>query len=260
MGALADAVVDMMRPELVIICAAFTHVDGAEEAKDRVHAINVAGPAAVAAATRRIGAKLVVYSTDYVWDGTVGPYSENTPPCAINVYGQSKIEMEEKLMAIDSTILILRTTVVYGPEKQGKNFIYQLCRNIAAGSRMRVVTDQISSPTYNKDLALLTRLLVQQRACGMFNACGEELLSRHDFALAAAAALGLDSSLIEPCLTSETSQKARRPLKAGMQVEKAISFLQGAFKPRTVKEAIADWRSHSESGDAPLGLANGSRL
>merc|ERR1712232_916686 len=112
MGALADAVVDMMRPELVIICAAFTHVDGAEEAQDRVHSINVAGPAAVAAACLRIGAKLVVYSTDYIWDGTVGPYPENAPPCAINVYGQSKIEMEQKIMVTDPTALILRTTVV----------------------------------------------------------------------------------------------------------------------------------------------------
>merc|ERR1712060_676116 len=157
------------------------------------------------------------------------------------------------VLAIDPSNLILRTTVVYGPEKFGRNFVYQLSRKLMARETMRVMTDQISTPTYNRDLAVMTRMLVEADACGVFNACGEELCSRFEFAVDAADALGLDVSLIQPCLTSDLAQKAARPLNAGMTLGKAKSFLAGKFKPRTVKEAIADWRSYPGDGDAPLG-------
>eukprot|EP00931_Biecheleriopsis_adriatica_P083882 TRINITY_DN57571_c0_g1_i1.p1 TRINITY_DN57571_c0_g1~~TRINITY_DN57571_c0_g1_i1.p1 ORF type:complete len:198 (+),score=26.94 TRINITY_DN57571_c0_g1_i1:89-595(+) len=166
--------------------------------------------------------------------------------------------MEARVLEIDPSALILRTTVVYGPERQGKNFIYQLCKKLMAEDVVRVVTDQISTPTYNRDLAVLTRLLVEAGACGIFNACGEELLSRYDFAVHAAESLGLDASCIEPCLTADLKQRARRPLKAGMRMEKAISFLGGRFRPRTVRKAIEDWISHPGDSNVPLAISSKS--
>eukprot|EP00928_Gymnodinium_smaydae_P080320 TRINITY_DN64040_c0_g1_i1.p1 TRINITY_DN64040_c0_g1~~TRINITY_DN64040_c0_g1_i1.p1 ORF type:complete len:539 (-),score=87.09 TRINITY_DN64040_c0_g1_i1:44-1660(-) len=257
--ALADALLTTMRPEIVFVCAAFTWVDGAEapEARAKVHAVNVAGPAAVAAAAKRAGAKLVAYSSEYVWDGEAGPYSEDDAPNAVNVYGQSKVEMEQRILAEDPSALLLRTTVVYGPERQGKNFVYQLCRQLAAGKPMDVVTDQVSSPTYSRDLAELSRRLVAAGARGVFNACGSERLGRHAFAVLVASALHLDVSLLKPRLTAELQrpQAARRPLEAGMRIDKALAFLGGSFRPRTVQEALADWRGHVEPGDVPLPMS-----
>merc|ERR1712039_5072 len=168
--------------------------------------------------------------------------------------------MEHRILAIDSAALVLRTTVVFGPEKSGKNFVYQLCGNLMARKPMRVMTDQISTPTYNRDLAVLTRMLIESGASGVFNACGAEVLSRHAFAVEAAAALGLDTSQIEPCETSVVSQVARRPLNAGMRIDKAQEFLGGKFKPRSVKEAIADWQRNPGTGNAPLGVHLRSQL
>jgi dTDP-4-dehydrorhamnose reductase len=250
----AEELIDMMHPSIIVICSAFTWVDGAEDAKDRVHAVNVAGPAAVAMAAKRIGAKLVVFGTDYIWDGKSGPYNEDDPPNPVNVYGKSKVDMEQRLLGIDAASLILRTTVVYGPERQGKNFIYQLCKKLGSSQSMDVITDQISTPTYNRDLAVLTRMLVDAGACGVFNACGEEVLDRHSFATIAAKELGMDAALIRPCLTSK-NPKATRPLNAGMHMGKALAFLEGRFKPKTVKEAIADWCANPGDGNAPLDIS-----
>jgi len=249
----AEVLLAETSPAVVIICAAFTWVDGAEEQPERLHAVNVAGPVAVAIAAKQIGAKTVAYSSEYVWDGGDGPYSEGDPVRAVNAYGQSKIDMEARLLEVDPSVLILRTTVVYGPERQGKNFVYQLCRKLRAEERVRVITDQISSPTYNRDLALLTRMLVEAGALGVFNACGEEVLDRHSFAVAVAEALGLDTSRIEPCLTAELTQKACRPLRCGMKMDKAIAFLGGEFRPRSVKEALANWTLDLGEGAASLG-------
>eukprot|EP00403_Amphidinium_massartii_P019992 CAMPEP_0178411032 /NCGR_PEP_ID=MMETSP0689_2-20121128/21287_1 /TAXON_ID=160604 /ORGANISM="Amphidinium massartii, Strain CS-259" /LENGTH=496 /DNA_ID=CAMNT_0020032229 /DNA_START=13 /DNA_END=1499 /DNA_ORIENTATION=- len=248
---LADELLSVMRPDIVIICAAFTAVDAAEDNKEKVYAINVKGPEAVALAAKKIGAKLVVYSTEYVWDGTSGPYREDHPISPTNVYGESKAAMEKSLVTSYPSSLILRTTVVYGPEKQGKNFLYQLCRKLGAGETMKVVSDQISSPTYNRDLATLTRMLLEADAAGIFNACGLEVLSRYDFAIAAAKALGLDPQKIQPSLTADYNQKAKRPLKAGMSMDKAKALLGSRFHMRSVQEAIADWKASQVEGDAP---------
>mmetsp|Transcript_36078 Transcript_36078/g.82858 ORF Transcript_36078/g.82858 Transcript_36078/m.82858 type:complete len:509 (+) Transcript_36078:80-1606(+) len=255
----ASDLLSIMQPQIVIICAAFTAVDSAEDQEEKVHLINVKGPEAVAIAAKRIGAKVVVYSSDYVWDGTSGPYSEDAPTSPTSVYGQSKAAMERSIIAVSPSSLVLRTTVVYGPEKQGKNFVYQLCRRLGGGSTMTVVTDQLSTPTYSRDLATLSRLLLEANATGIFNASGVEVLSRYDFAVAAAKACGLDTKGILPCLTADQQQKAKRPLKAGMTMEKAKRLLGSRFQMRSVQDAIADWRGSPVDGDAPL-LTATSRL
>lgn len=191
-------------------------------------------------------------SSDYIFDGAKGDYSEDDATAPLNVYGQTKLDMEKAVMEANPDALILRTAVVYGPEKQGKNFVYQLCRKLKAGEGMKVMTDQVSSPTYNRDLAKMTRLLVDSGAPGgIYHACGPNQLSRHEFACEAAKALELDVSLIATVTTPELNQKATRPLAAGMRVDKVVSMLDG-FKPKSVAEAIADWQANP--GDSiPLG-------
>lgn len=244
----------MMSPCVVIISSALTHADEVEEVcPEHLRAVNVDGPRSVVMAAAEMGIKVVVYSSEYVWDGLAGPYSEEDPVNPLNKYGCSKVEMEAAVVAADPNALVLRTTVVYGPEKQGKNFVYQLHRELTKGDSMSVAMDQVSTPTYNRDLARVTRLLVDEGAVGIFNVVGIERIGRYTFASLAARAMNLDSTLLRPCLTKELRQRARRPLDAGMSMEKTLAFLGGKYRPRSIKECMSDWLAHPGAGSKPLG-------
>jgi len=138
---------------------------------------------------------------------------------------------------------------VYGPETVGKNFVYQLARKLAAGESMNVPSDQVNTPTYNRDLAAATKMLLECGATGLYNIGGSEVLARTDFGHAVidalnarpgATAKSLDKSLIIPVTTSNAGQAALRPLDSGLKLDKLNAALPG-WKPRTVKEAINDW-------------------
>ena len=167
---------------VVFIAAGMAWVDGCEQRPDQAYAINRDGAAAVARMAREVGARTVYYSTEYVFDGRGGPYSEEVAPNPISVYGKSKLAGEEAVMAADPDALVVRTTVVYGPEEQGKNFAYQLAQRLAAGEAMMVPEDQVSSPTYNRDLAAFSVALVDAGTRGIYNVVGPETVDRLTFA------------------------------------------------------------------------------
>merc|ERR1719201_2497446 len=122
---------EMCYPDIVCICAGWTWVDGCERDPDRAMLLNCHGPAAVARAAKAVGAKVVYFSSDYVFDGkaTAAGYSEDDTPSPINAYGRSKLEGERAVLRACPDALVIRTAVVYGPEAYtGRNFVYQLCR------------------------------------------------------------------------------------------------------------------------------------
>jgi len=199
---------------------------------------NCHGPAALAAASTAL--PFVYFSTEYVFDGSDGPYVETDATNALSVYGRSKLEGEQRILDAHPNPLIVRTTVVYGPDRQGKNFLYTLRRLLSSGQTMRVAADQISTPTYNADLAQSTRELVELKASGIYNICGPEVLSRYDFAKLAASILGLDGSLLKPVVTTELNQRAPRPLSAGLLTDKLRATLRRTAM-RSNAEAIAAW-------------------
>eukprot|EP00930_Biecheleria_cincta_P003515 TRINITY_DN104451_c0_g1_i1.p1 TRINITY_DN104451_c0_g1~~TRINITY_DN104451_c0_g1_i1.p1 ORF type:complete len:526 (+),score=65.27 TRINITY_DN104451_c0_g1_i1:151-1728(+) len=248
-----DELLGMTCPHLVIISSALTAVDAIEkDDPEQVWEANVHGPSRIAASARKTGAKVVVYSTEYVWDGKRGPYAEGDLVSPLNAYGRSKVDMEESVLAADPTALILRTTIVYGPELQGKNFVYQLCRKAVLGETMVVPMDQISTPTYNRDLAAMTRLLVECKATGIINACGAERMSRYDFAMAVASVLGLNNDFIKSVQTHDLQQVAKRPLSAGMHTDKLMGYIGDVFTPRTVREALVEWKHNQGPHSKPL--------
>ena len=183
------------------------------------------------------------YSTEYIFDGGDGPYSETDTAQPISAYGLSKLEGERAILESDPQALVLRTTVVYGPEGEQKNFAYQLAARLGAGERMRVPDDQVSTPTYNRDLAETSVCLVEAGAAGVFHVTGTERLNRFEFAQRFARAAGLDESLLDPVPTSELGQRARRPLTAGLKIDKLLDTLPG-LRMRTVEEAISHWLRH----------------
>ena len=143
------------RPHLIVNAAAYTAVDQAETDFRAAQAINAEAPGVMAEEAKRIGAALVHYSTNYVFDGSKGaPYEEDDEPNPINVYGKTKLAGEQAIQRVGSPYLILRTAWVYG--RRGKNFLLTILRLASRREKLRVVEDQIGSPTWSRMIALGT--------------------------------------------------------------------------------------------------------
>jgi dTDP-4-dehydrorhamnose reductase len=226
--------------DAVYCAAAMTHVDGCETQPEQAMRVNGHAPAVLAGAAAEAGIPFVFFSTEYVFDGANGPYGEDAPAHPINVYGRSKWMGEVEVRKAHPQALVLRTTVVYGFDPAGKNFLYSLRRASLDGRPFRVAGDQISTPTYNPDLASAAIQLVRAKATGVFHVCGSERLSRYDFACRALRAMGLDGNTISSATTKELAQIAPRPLSAGLLSTKLAQTLP-QFQMRSVEDAVRDW-------------------
>ena len=196
--------------------AGLTHVDRCEEHPDEAFAINRDGALAAARAARDAGAGFVFYSTEYVFDGVDGPYAEDDPANPLSAYGRSKWEGERAVLAEVPRALAIRTTVVYGPERQAKNFVYQLIRHCRRGQPMRVASDQVSSPTYNVDLAQATVELCERDARGVYHLAGDGILDRYAFARLACKVFELDAPASRPW-TDSFAKTPRVALQPGLR-------------------------------------------
>jgi dTDP-4-dehydrorhamnose reductase len=164
--------VDRARPDWIFCPAGLSFVDYCEDHPDQAMAANRDGPAAAARAAERVGAGFVYYSTDYVFDGKGGPFGEDDPPRPLCVYGRSKHEGEQAVLAACRRAVIVRPSVVYGPERQEKNFVYQLIRTARAGQAFRLAVDQKASPSYNPDVAAASVELAEGDLRGIWHIAG----------------------------------------------------------------------------------------
>jgi dTDP-4-dehydrorhamnose reductase len=216
------------RPAVVIHPAAVADVDLCERDHTLAYAVNVEGAANLVRASAAVGAHVVHVSTDYIFDGSEehpGPYDEAAEPHPVNYYGVTKLEAERVISSICAGrvgLAICRTALVYGVNPLGRtNFIVHMVNEMRAGRRIRAVTDQQNTPTAAANLADMLIAAAQQRATGLFNTAGGELISRCALALAVADHFGLDRALITPLRSAELGQLARRPLLSGLRVDKA---------------------------------------
>ena len=214
------------RPDWVICPAALSHVDYCEEHPDEAFATNLHAPLAAAKAAARAGAGFVYYSSDYVFDGVGGPYAEDAPPRPLGVYGQSKWEGEQAVLGALERALVVRTSVVYGPERQEKNFVYQLIRACRGGQGFRPAVDQRASPSYNVDVAAATVECCEREERGIWHLAGADTIDRMAFARLICRVFDLDGSRLTPAFTSELKQKAARPLDGGLRITKARARLR----------------------------------
>lgn len=235
----------------VVIAAGFTWVDGCEDEPERSHRVNCIAPAVIARAARHAGARTVYYSTEYVFDGTAGPYGEDDPVRPRSVYGQSKLDGERAVLDSDPEALVLRTTVVYGPELKGRNFAYRLAEGLRDGKPVRVPEDQVSSPTYNRDLAAATLALIEKGVAGILHVAGDCVMSRLDFARRLAKAANLDPRWIEPVSSAALGQRAERPLRAGLSIER-LQRLLPKLRLHSVEAAVEDWRRRPRGRPWPI--------
>jgi dTDP-4-dehydrorhamnose reductase len=213
------ALVDEVAPDVVFFSAAITHVDACEDDPEEAFRVNAEAPAAAARAAAARGARFVFFSTEYVFDGADGPYAEDAPARPLSVYGRTKLEGERAVLAADPRALVIRTAGVYGPEPQGKNFVYQLLRRAAVGEPVRVPSDQTSTPTYNADLAEAAVALVERGVEGVVHVAGPAVVDRHAFARLVCEVFGLPAGCLVPVPTAALGQRAPRPLRAGLRTD-----------------------------------------
>ena len=251
-----DRVICEMKPDVVVHCAAWTAVDLAEDEdkKDKVHAINADGTANIAKACKKTGSKMVYISTDYVFDGQgTTPWA---PDCKdykpLNVYGQSKLDGE---LAVSSTLdnyFIVRIAWVFG--KNGKNFIKTMLNVAKTHSTLKVVNDQIGTPTYTFDLARLLVDMIETEKYGYYHVTNEGgYISWYDFTkeiFRQATLLGRteyseDKVTVLPVTTAEYGlSKAARPFNSRLDKSKLV---ENGFKPLpTWQDAVARYLKEIE--------------
>ena len=230
------SVIEEIKPDVIIHCAAWTAVDAAEdeENKDKVHAINALGTQYIADAAKAIDAKMLYLSTDYVFDGKGDRPWEPDDNCyaPLNVYGQSKLDGE---LAVSNTLdkyFIVRIAWVFG--LNGKNFIKTMINVGKTHDEVRVVNDQIGTPTYTLDLSRLLVDMVETDKYGYYHATNEGgYISWYDFCVEFYKQYGLTTTVI-PVTTAEYGlSKAARPFNSRLDKSKLV---KAGFTP------LPDWK------------------
>ena len=207
------------KPDVVIHCAAYTNVDGAEEDKDNCMLINSTATKWVADSCKDIEAKLIYISTDYVFDGSKdGFYEPNDVKAPLNVYGKSKSDGEEYALLNPKTFVV-RTSWVFGIN--GKNFVKTMLRLSETKTELSVVNDQIGSPTYTKDLAKLLVDMSLTDKYGIYHATNEGFCSWYDFAKKIFE-LTNTTILLNSIPSEEYPQKAKRPKNSRLSKDKLV--------------------------------------
>ena len=235
----ADAIVAAVRgamPQLIVNAAAYTAVDLAETDTATAYLVNARAPGILALEAKRIGAVLIHYSTDYVFDGARNtPYPEDAPTNPLNAYGASKLAGEHEITAAGAHALVFRTSWVYG--LRGKNFLTTIQRLAAERDELRVVADQIGVPNWCRKLAEATARVVENglaklaERAGIYHLSSTGCGSWYDFAKAIVGDVARPRVI--PVTTAEYPMRARRP---------AYGVLGGTRFEREFGFALPDWR------------------
>ena len=203
------ALVRDLRPEWVINVAAYNDVDGAESAERQAFSINAAGPGNLADAAAAVSAGMLHISSDFVFDGTKGsPYTEDDRTNPLNVYGRSKYEGDLRVLNSKASAIVLRTAWLYG--LRGKNFVKAILERAKEGRPLEVVSDQVGSPTYTRDLADAISRVIRTPARGLFHVTNAGACSRFEFAKA----IVRGAVEVRPIPTADSGRRARRPASA----------------------------------------------
>lgn len=226
-------------PDVVVHCAAYTAVDRAEDERELCHKINVTGTQNIADACKTVNAKMVYISTDYVFDGEgEKPFEVTDKPNPINYYGQTKYEGE---LAVQSTLqkyFIVRISWVFGIN--GNNFVKTMLRLGKERDQISVVVDQIGSPTYTYDLAILLVEMIKTDKYGIYHATNEGYCSWYEFTCELFKQVGINTKVI-PIKTEDYPTKAKRPKNSRLSKDTLGEFI---IKFPKWEDAVVDFLKH----------------
>ncbi|MET3128682.1 dTDP-4-dehydrorhamnose reductase [Arcicella rosea] len=232
-------VIDKIQPNAIIHTAAMTNVDQCEFEKDLCWAMNVKAVEYLVEACEKHNIYFCHLSTDFIFDGKAGPYSEEAQPSPVSYYGWTKYAAEEVVRRSTCRWSIARTVLVYGivSDMSRSNIILWVKKSLEEGKNIKVVTDQFRTPTLAEDLAKGCWLMTDKEAEGIFHISGKDFLTPYEMAIKTADFFHLDKSLISEADSSNFTQPAKRPPRTGFILDKAIAVL--GYNPVSFEEGIA---------------------
>lgn len=232
------SVVADFQPDVLINTAAMTQVDDCETNPEACWELNVTAVENLLVACKDTSCFFIQLSTDFVFDGTSGPYKETDAPNPLSKYAESKLASEKIVEESGVDYAIVRTMLVYGivPDMSRSNIILWVKKNLEEGKPIKVVNDQWRTPTLAEDLAKGCALIAGKRAKGIYHISGKDLLTPYDMAIATAEFFGLDTGLIEEVDGSIFTQPAKRPPKTGFVLDKAVGEL--GYNPVSFNEGL----------------------
>lgn len=235
-------VVETIDPAVIINAAAFADVDGCEGNPDKAFKINANAPEVLAKASENIDAHLIHVSTDYVFDGEKGNYSEDDPTNPQSVYGRSKLEGERAIRKNCSSWMIARTSVLYGWEfKDRLNFATWIIEQLSEENEIDIAKDQYNSPTLNTNLAEILLEAAERKKEGLYHVACSSRVSRYEFSEKLAEVFKLNKDLINRTKMGKMNWTAPRPRDSSLDVTKS----QSTFKTDILncKESLQRMRS-----------------
>jgi dTDP-4-dehydrorhamnose reductase len=234
-----------LKPYAVIHAASETNVDKCETQEEHAWKINVEGTRNVAAACKA-GTKLIYISTDYVFDGKKGNYTEDDTPNPINYYAVTKLEGEKQVVQNCKNFAILRTSVLYGWHPFKQNFATWVITQLEQNKEITVVEDHYNTPTLADNLAEMAIEAIQKDLQGVYHACGSERIGRYEFARQIARAFDLNQNLIRPIKMEQlTAWIAKRPRDSSLNTDKIRSQLEA--KPLNITEGLDRMKKEAET-------------
>ena len=208
-------------PDAVIHCSAYTAVDRAEDEADQCRKVNVEGTKNIAEICAELDCKMIYISTDFVFSGEgERPWETDDAAGPISVYGRTKYEGEDEVKSRLDKFFIVRISWVFG--KNGNNFVKTMLRIGKENGAVKVVDDQIGSPTYTRDMAVLLADMVQTEKYGVYHASNEGFCSWYDFAKEIFRLAGMDDVSVMPITSDQFPAKAKRPFNSRMSKEKLV--------------------------------------
>ena len=234
-----NELVERYRPDSIIHTAAMTNVDACEAERAKCYALNVQSVKNLIDVCQIRDIQLIHLSTDFIFDGENGPYTEEAEPNPLSYYGETKLESELILKKSSCRWAILRTIIVYGivNDMSRSNIVLWAKGALEKGESIHVVNDQWRMPTLAEDLATCCLLAVKKNASGVFNASGKDLMSILEIVERVADHYGLNKSLIKAISAESLNQVAKRPKKTGFILDKAI--LELGYSPHSFEEGMA---------------------
>lgn len=234
-----ETVIAQHKPDVVINTAAMTNVDACESDHEGCDKLNVHAVQYLVNACNKAGSHLVHVSTDFIFDGTHGPVTEDEQPSPLSYYGMSKYKAEQIVVASSKSWSILRTVLVYGVvnDMSRSNIVLWAKGNLEQGKTLNVVGDQFRTPTLAEDLAQGCSLAAAQKAQGIYNISGRDFMSVFDLVYRVAEYWKLDKSLLNLSTSEGIKQPAKRPPITGFRLDKAMKEL--GYKPHSFEEGLA---------------------
>ena len=241
----SDKVMDFLehtKPDIVINTAALTNPEKCAEKPEYAEQTNILGTQNLVKGCKKFDSHFIQISTEYVFDGKLGNYFEKDSANPISLYGKTKLESEKVTMENNPEFCVSRTAMLFGWSKNKLNLATCVINKLRNKQKIKVISDQIVSPSYNDNVAEMLIEIAEKRLKGVFHVAGASIVSRFEFAKSLAKIFELDDSLIEKILISDFEWKERRPLNGGLNVNKISRILK--TKPLTLEKSLLQMKNN----------------